>query len=569
MKNRLISLLLISLFILFCFAGCGEKTGEEIMNKIGEEASQDALSISIYLMTEQPVSAAQELLMEEKVNEITETNNNIHVDLRYFTPDAYYTRLEADLAKMSEYYGNGAVGKNKGEPVYTDENGLPAVYYPPIEEFDVDIFYFGGYEKYAAYRDAGYLRNLDEELSGSSKALKATINKTLVEQFKAVNGIYDAVPTNRTIGEYTYMLLNKDILDKTAYSASQITSLVSEECQDLLDIVANSYADYVPLYSDTGVLNVDDVKYFATNAAGLPTADFSLLGGNYDTAWTNGAVGSYVAMDSIFGAKDSTNTVAEQIRILKEYDIKNYYGDDDDANKPFAVGYVKGGPEVVGKYSADYAVVPVSMPTLQHEDLYESLFAISQYTNSVAGSAEILTLLNTDETFRNLILYGVEGENYVWKDSEILDDNGNPYRVVSRQTKDADKLYVLDALKTGNVYLSYVAEGEDPMSREYLLKQNADLVVDYVIGFSFYDGLKSGKIDKVSFDALTALQTDANAIYAEILAADTTAKLDAAMDKLAALKDSENYAKVMAAEGTTPYAYYQSWLIEKGLKAAE
>jgi hypothetical protein len=38
--------------------------------------------------------------MEEKVNEITEAKNKIHIDLKYYTADTYYTVLEADLADV-------------------------------------------------------------------------------------------------------------------------------------------------------------------------------------------------------------------------------------------------------------------------------------------------------------------------------------------------------------------------------------------------------------------------------------------------------------------------------------
>lgn len=575
MKNRLISLLLIALVLLFCFVGCGEKTNEQVMEDIGEEASKDAETIFVYLMSEEPVSADQEKLMEEKVNEITETGYTIHVDLEYFTPDEYYATLEKNLAKMNDYYGKGNVIVNEGTPVYTDKNGLPAVYYPEYpdtKDFNVDVFYFGGYERYAKYKAQGYLRDLTENLKGSNKALKATVNSDLIEQFYAVNGAYDAIPTNRTIGEYTYVLVNKDILSKTKYSKSEITSLVCEGCQDILDMVNtdSAFDGYVPLYSSTGAMNELGVKYFNATASGIALNKFSVLGGTYNSAWEYGKLDSYPMMGSVAASVDNGNYgIKEQIEILKGYEINGYYGTEADADKPFAVGYVKGGLEVLEQYGDEYEIVPVALPTLEHEDLYESLFAVANYTNSPTASAQILTLLNTDEEFRNLILYGVEGENYVWTDSSVLDENGDPYRVISRQTKDPDRLYVMDPVKTGNVAIAYIEENEDPLSREYLFKQNADIVVDYIIGFSFYDGLKSKSIDKASYEAFLAVCAESDKIYEEIVAADTKEKLAAAMAKIDTLVTSENYVKVTAVEddSTSPMSYYLWWLENEGLKA--
>ena len=557
--------------ILFCFAGCAEKTGDEIKEQIGKEASADAVRLSMYLMSEEKVSDKQLLLMEQKVNELTEAKYKIHLELEYATPTEYYAKLEANLAKMAEHYKGGSAGKTSDNPEYTDKNGLPKVHYPAIEPFDVDIFYFSGYEKYVEYKSLGYLRKIDEEMVGSAKALKAVINNSLVEQFKAVNGGYYAVPTNCAIGEYTYLLVNKDVLNTTHYSTKDIKSLVDENCQDLLEIVSSELKDYVPLYSSTGELDTLGVKYFGTDATGLPTNDFSIFGGTTNSAWTFGAQNSFPVMNSILDSADNGNFgIKEQINVLNGYKTKGYYGTEADADKAFAVGYVKGGTEVVEKYADDYEIVVVEKPTLEHKDLYENLFAVAHNTNSVSASMEILTYLNTDEEFRNLLLYGVEGENYTWVDSEEFDAHGNPYRVVSRQTKDPDKLYLMDVFKTGNVAIAYPAVGDDPVASQRILDQNADIVVDYVLGFSFYDGLKAEKIDKASFDALVAVDTEAAAIYKELLAADTQEKIDAAMTKLEALAQTDNFKAVMnSAEGSTsPYAYYMSWLAEKKLYVA-
>ncbi len=594
MKKRLSCLLLSILMVALCFTGCAEKTGAEVLEKIGEEASKGAVTLSMYLMSEEPVSEEQELAMEAAVNAITEKEFKVHMDLRYFTPDEYYERLDADLAEMTEYYDGEGIGQQNYTPVYTDENGLPATFYPPIQDFSVDIFYFGGYDKYIEYKNAGYIRDISTEINGSSKALKAVINNNLLEQVKALNGTYDMVPVNRAIGEYTFILLNKEVLKGTQYSASDITSLVDENCQDLLNLVSEMYGDtYVPLKSYTGELDVINVEYFGADANGFLSDDFSLISGTYDPSWTYGLTGSYPEMSDILNTKDNGYlSVADQIKILKNYEFSGYYGTDEDADKPFAVGYIKGGPEVLEKYSHEYEVVPVALPTLTTEDIYEHAFAVSEDTNSVMKSAEILTYLNTNEEFRNLILYGIEEENYTWVDAvdedgtPILDENGIPYRVVSRITDKEDRVYVMDVYKTGNATIAYVEEGNDPRINDYALEQNQDIKLSYIIGFNIYKAQFTSLKKEVDLTALKAVSEASKGIYDKIMQADTEAALDAVFAEIEELVAGEDVKKVLempVTEEETPEgegettgeskvydsvaAYYDEWLTSKKLKA--
>ena len=589
MKKRLSCLLLSILMVALCFTGCAEKTSAEVLEKIGEEASAGAVMLSMYLMSEEPVSEEQELAMEAAVNAITEKEFKVRLDLRYYTADEYYTKLDADLARMTEYYDGEAIGKEKEEPVYTDEDGLPITYYPPVEDFDVDIFYLGGYDKYLAYKNAGYIRNMTTEIEGSAKSIKAVVNTNLLEQVRALNGSYDIVPVNRAIGEYTYILVNKEVLKGTQYSANEITSLAGENCQDLLSIVSQMYADkYVPLKSYTGELDVLGVKYFGVDSNGFFTDDFSVIAGTYNSAWEYGKAGSYPTMSAITDTADNGNLSAlEQIKVLKGYELAGYYGTEEDADKPFAVGYIKGGLEVIDQYSDEYEVIPVAMPTLTTEDIYEHAFAISEDTNSVLKSAEILAYLNTNEDFRNLILYGIENENYIWVDAvdengtPILDENGHTYKVVSRITDKADRLYVMDLYKTGNTTIAYPEVGTNPRANEYALKQNQDIVLDYTLGFTLYQASFKdlGEVDLTAIKELRAYSAD---IYNKILSAKTEAILNAAIaeleelvagkDALAVLGDS---AKIDAGEEGTEeevpqpdksvVAYYNEWLTNMGL----
>jgi hypothetical protein len=589
--------------IMLCFAGCAEKEKADVMNKIGEEASDGAVTLSMYLMSEAPVSAEQEIAMEAAVNAITEKEFKVHLDLRYFTADEYYEALEADLAEMTEFYSGDGIGKKKDTPVYTDENGLPITYYPPIEDFDVDIFYFGGYDKYVEYSKAGYLKDLTTEISGSSKALSAVINTNLLTQVNTLNGKYDMLPMNRAIGEYTYILLNKEVLAETQYAAKDISSLIDEDCQDLLSLVDDIFGDeYVPLKSYTGELDIVDTEYFGVDDNGMMTDSFSLIAGTYGNDWTYGAPGSYPVMSDILGTKNSGRlSAADQIKVLKGYEFKGYYGTEADADKPFAVGYVKGGPEILEKYGDDYEIVPVEMPRLETEDIYEHAMAVSEKTNSVKQSAEILTHLNTNEEFRNLILYGIEKENYVWVDAigedgnPIIDENGEVYKVVSRLTDDPEKLYVMDKNKTGNVIYAYPAVGENPLASEYALAQNQDLQLDYTLGFNLYKA-SFAKLGDVDLTALKAVTKASAGFYQQIMDAKTEEELNAAIDAIAAYVAGDEVKAVLempgmeeapeadapteeGGEGDTPIeeekeytsvaAYYDEWLTAKGLKVVE
>ena len=588
--------------IMFCFAGCAEKDKSDVMNKIGEEASEGAVSLSMYLMSEEEVSDEQELAMEKAVNAITEKEFKVHLDLKYFTADEYYNVLEADLKKMTEFYSGEGIGKKEENPVYTDENGLPVTYYPPIEEFDVDIFYFGGYDKYVKYSEAGYLKDISTEVDGSAKALKAVINTNLLNQVKALNGKYDMIPTNRAIGEYTYLLLNKKVLQETQYAASDITSLVDEDCQDLLSLVDDIFGDeYVPLKSYTNELDLIDVEYFGVDANGMMTDGFSLIAGTYDNSWAYGAAGSYPEMSHLLNTKDCGRLSAqEQIKVLKGYEFNGYLGDEADADKPFAVGYIKGGAEVVEKYGDDYEIVPVQMPKLETADIYEHVMAISEKTNSVKQSAEIITHLNTNEEFRNLILYGIEKENYIWVDAigedgnPVIDEDGNVYKVVSRITDDPEKLYVMDKNKTGNVIYAYPAVGENPLASDNALAQNQDLQLDYTLGFNLYNA-SFAKLGDLDLTALKAVTVASASFYQKIVDAKTEDALNAVLDEIKAYVDGADVKAVLDMPGmeeapetdapaedggedtpveeekdyTSVVAYYDEWLTAKALKVVE
>ena len=152
------------------------------------------------------------------------------------------------------------------------------------------------------------------------------------------------------------------------------------------------------------------------------------------------------------------------------------------------------------------------------------MFAVTTYSSNSSRSMEIVTKLNTDETFRNLILYGISKEeapegvepNYEWVDSEYTDANGKPYQVIRRLNEN----YMMDINKTGNTLIAACLEGENPNNlREFVKAQNNDVKTSILMGFHLnYNNLKVNpedlqKLRNVSAKALDMLN---NATYEEM-----------------------------------------------------
>lgn len=559
MKKKIICLVLCLIMIIASLASCAEKSRDELMNQIGEETSKGAVTLNMYILAEDKVSAEQELLVENAVNEIVDSYK-IKLDLKYFTEDKYYKTLEKNLAKMKTYYGNKEhLSKETEVPVYTDDNGLPTTYYPPNEDFQVDLFYFGGYERYQKYSSEGYLANFTSELTNSASLLKGGISSILYENVKTLNGKYDMMPVNAEVGGYTYMLLNKK-LSGTQFKAEELVSPVSDKCAELLKMVKEYYPDYVPLYSSEGVLSLDDVKFFGIDENGFASDDFSILAGTYDDSWNYGEVNAYPAFNTVNETvNNGSGTVVEQIKTLKNYEFNGYYATEADADKPFAVGYVKGGLDVVEKYGDEYEIVVVGTPTLTTEAFYENAIAISSQTKSLPASSRILAELYTNKELINILANGIEGENYIWTKSDKLDSEDNQYKVIQKQAKDERYIYNIDPYKMANVAAIYSTVDDDPARSERILEQNGDAKNDLLLGYTLYGS-------KVKLDPMLKISEYSKTAYDKIMAAKDNAELDAAFAEIETMVASEEVQAVIGSGDVS--TYYMKWLTDKGIYVA-
>lgn len=648
MSKKLLCLFLGLVMILsVCLTACGEKDDDAAMEDIEETASQSAITLSMYLMSEKPVNKCkydeslvdaegkndskmcEACIKESKreikesnvvdactyqaiskaVNDITQAKYKIKVVLRFYTESEYYKALDkAFVDRNNATVTNKKPGTSKDEAetaeeeVYKDEDGVVRVKYPSIADYQVDIFYLGGkvnYDKYMNFFDKndGVLQKLDNEINNASKDLTTSIPPQYLTNIKSLNNGTYAIPTSKPIGEYTYLLLNKDAMEKAYMGENEeYTSLTSGKVQEFLKFVtSNLQNEYYPIKTnlDSVELLMSNIQYWGVDENGDLDDSFSVLGGYYGAADDYLDKDKYAKIENLFENEQFVN----DLKILKGYEYNGYYNEQE--GKDFAVGYMTGGKDIVEKYGDEYKIIPVAYPRLEEEDIYSDMFAVSTYTANRGRSMQILTLLNTDANFRNLLLYGIEGIHYELvtatypnpdeedpvKEFPYLDKYGDPVKYVKRIDVDDEDAYSLSADKTGNtmlVYpecntqedidqLLYLKIGEDSITKTgYGIIQNQEAKVSLNLGFavttqSVKTSLKA--VDAISDAALLKikeavnedeLNAAINEIKAEIAAS-------AEVQKHLACPEGEHTS---ACKNESLYCNYYTWLLNKKIITA-
>ncbi|MBQ8849273.1 MAG: hypothetical protein IJ011_02940 [Clostridia bacterium] len=546
MSKKLICLFLGLIMLLsVCLTACGEKDDETAVNNIGTKASENAETLAMYLMSEKPVDADTVAEIEEAVNKITENKFKTRLKLYYYTEEEYYAKLEAAFAERDERKANGTLVSSKTEAetgedeTFVNEYGIVEIKYPTVTGYQVDIFYMGGKEMYDKYKADGRLQRLDDEINSSSKDLTTNIPSQYLSNIKSLNKGTYAIPTSKPIGEYTYLLLNKDAMTQ-AYLRSETgsttyegyTSLTCDMVKEFLELVdtdSELSKNYYPLYTnlESIELMLSNLKYWGVDDEGLLSEAFSVLGGYYGANDDYLDANKYAKLENLF----ENEQFISDITTLMQYKFDGYYTAEE-GQQEFAVGYVKGGKEVVEQYGEDYELVVVEYPRLTEEELYSDMFAVCSYTSNTGRAMKILTLLNTDANFRNLVLYGIEGVHYQLVDTGVDNEYGEDIMAVERFETGENK-YMMDVNKTGNTFIAYPLVGESATLKGYGIVQNQEAKVSLDLGFSL--DACGYEVDVESLKAVKALSDE---ILAGLKACNTEAELEAfiksAKEKIAA-----------------------------------
>lgn len=449
MKKRALCLVLGLLMILATLlTGCASGNGN-----VDTEGATEALTITLYCIKQEGTTDEGIAKVQNALNEITENRFNTHLILKFYTEDEYYSVIDEKAAAIEQMLKEKEEEEKRikeeqqslkkagitipqteastEETTITVEtvigsDGKAKIAYPKEEDNQLDIFLINDMGKLKEYTSEEVVQNLSEQLSGSYKILNKYINSSLLGAVTIDGGIM-AVPNNHTVGEYTYLLVNKELAtDKLYYGEQDFGSFAGLETY--LKDVATYYPDYTPLY------NLPDDMIVSI------TGEKSLLGGyaNSDTAAT-----SRMLPKNLLSLAGYTN----YLKACYNYKAAGYVEEGDaysiPEDKKLAAAYVKGDYSVREKYKDDYYVYVANKPIATQQDALAGAFCISSYTKSVDRCMEIVSLLTTDAEVRNMLQYGVEGVNYT-----LDEDTGTVI-----PTGNQEFAYNMNMYHTGNQFI--------------------------------------------------------------------------------------------------------------------
>ncbi len=514
MNKKLVSLVLVFMIIFsFVLSSCSILSGEAGKeSETGDEEQTDLsnrtpVTLTLWLPTLDGTTEKAVKDVEVEINKILKPMYTTAIEFRTFPADKYVDavydhiqsiqqKLEDDEAAVSvsreleesrRHEGITAAPKDTGDitetVVETLENsfGQSEKRYPTVGEYQFDIFLITSYDMYTDLIDQEAILSLDDSLKSTGKVLPKYIYPSFLEAARFENESVYAIPNNHGMGEYKFLLTNKELINKYHYDADELATM--QDCEEFIRDVAAGETDkaVAPLLS---WVDPAGMHYWSTDGSWSALASYI---GSKSEASTSTSV------TDIFSIPEYKNN----FKLMKSLQDDGMIAENPDNVEKFAVGVVSGSSmdEIEKLYGEEYNISIYDYPKATQEELFKSAFAVSAATRDLTRCMEVITAINTQPELRNLLQYGVEGLHY------NLDDNDKVVRI--RDDK-GESAYNMDITMTGNTYIARPEEGMSKDQWEQDKKRNLDTVIT---PFSYCKGLYNDS-NKANYDEIARLSKD-------------------------------------------------------------
>ena len=327
--KKLFCILFCLLFTAFALVGCGDVERNEWLgdgkdddgNVIGGKydgyptvSEIPDIAINLYIIVEdstldESLGASIPANADQKLGEVTQSINTVNNAIKDFTSTQYHTEVNVVYVKASDY----------------DSVVLDAVLADNNDKKAASIVLINSYTLMQDLYNTGKLCSLDSYLATTKYGtLNTSIPSALLEASKIDSSLY-SVPNNHVIGEYEYLLINKEAALANKISEDNALALVTYEAaleafgytdgdsvpSNVIGLVSGSYEDRYSF----------EAQGYYCNVVKNPTADkneafasaFAIINRN-----TEGGKIDYNerAMEVIYGI--NTNTT---LRNLLQYGV--------------------------------------------------------------------------------------------------------------------------------------------------------------------------------------------------------------------------------------------------------
>lgn len=288
------------------------------------------------------------------------------------------------------------------------------------------------------------------------------------------------VPTMKPIALTPMVIYRQDIADELNLDMSSVNSI--EDMTDILKQVKESYPDMTPLAPvNPGQIGIDstygDVDFLTDSVfapVGVLMGDDLTVTDLYSTdlyrercelvrSWYN---------DGLV-MQDAATTTSASSELMSS---GNYFC--------YIAGYSYPEADAAAGLSAQCGGYPIGAKIigdayLTTADVNMVSWMIASTTDVPEAAMKFLDLTYTDKDIINLLIYGIEGRDYVMnEDGTVSYPEGEDASTVPYTAQ-------LSCGTLGNFFLMYCLEGQDPASLDWELEQNRTAKTSPAMGFTF------------------------------------------------------------------------------------
>ncbi len=340
--------------------------------------------------------------------------------------------------------------------------------YSSGDKLDV-AFIFG--QLFANYTAQGRFQDIGELEKQYGQGLIEAVGEKYVN-VPTVDGKLYGIPITSISGSSTGYLMRKDIVEKYKIDVSSIKTY--DDVDKILEIVKQNEPTLIPL-AESGGLNPVTVSAYGdfeslSKYAVLPVNDTDY---KVENRFATQQYAERVKMarkwfKAGYVNKDAATTNQLASDLVKEGKAFSYFA----RMVPTSVmdDSLKNGHEMVG--------VSLSPNYVTTEEVTAGLWTVAHQSEDPARAMMFLNLLYTDKDLANLLVFGIEGEDYVKVSDTIVD---------YPEGKDASSVgYNLQGSSwvLGNPKLLYLSKNEDPEKWDKVHKWQESSVPSKSLGFT-------------------------------------------------------------------------------------